>query len=324
MKSLALKVNLNEMEKMLRFLKDSNLLINNLRIIKNDGKAFIPVSECPEGYECEYMEFQEIKKIKSYQDLLSLPENLKRILPRSYDRIGDIIVLKLRDELYPYKREIGEALLKFHKGCKTVAIDKGVMGEFRIRDLEVIAGDGLETIHVENGVKIYVDLSKAYFSPRLGGERLRVLRKVGDNEIILDMFAGVGPFSLLLAKFRKVTVYSIDKNIYAIELLKKSMEINHLKNIVPITGDVIDVVPKLGNFDRIIMNFPTKSLDYLDLALSSIKKNGFIHLYTLQENIENTINGIILKNRSIRIHEYGIVHGYSPKENIYYIDIQVV
>ncbi len=324
MKALALKVNLNEMEKMLRILKESGLLINNLRIIKNDGKAFIPVSECPEGYECEYMEFQEIKKIKSYQDLLSLPENLKRILPRSYDRIGDIIVLKLRDELYPYKREIGEALLKFHKGCKMVAIDKGVMGEFRIRDLEVIAGDGLETIHVENGVKIYVDLSKAYFSPRLGGERLRVLRKVGDNEKILDMFAGVGPFSLLLAKFRKVTVYSIDKNIYAIELLKKSMELNHLKNIVPIAGDVIDVVPKLGNFDRIIMNFPTKSLEYLDLALSSIKKNGFIHLYTLQENIEDTINGIILKNRSIRIQEYGIVHGYSPKENIYYIDIQVV
>ncbi len=324
MKALALKVNLKEIENILKFLKESDLLIQKLKIIKNDCYAFIPVNECPQGYECEYMEFQEIKKIRNYYDLLSIPENLKNILPRSYDRIGDIILLKLNDDLNPYKNDIGEALLKFHKSCKTVAMDKGVKGEFRIRDLEVIAGDGLETIHMENGVKIYVDLSKAYFSPRLGGERLRVFKKINDNEIILDMFAGVGPFSLLIAKFKKVVVYSIDKNSDAIELLKRSMEINHLNNIVPIAGDVRDVVPKLGNFDRIIMNFPTKSLDYIDLAFGSIKRNGFIHLYTLQENIEKTIDEIILKNKSIRIDEYGIVHGYSPKENIYYIDIQVV
>ncbi len=324
MKSIALKINLQSIQNTLKFLKESGLLNPDLKIIKMENIAYIPVKECPEGYDCIVMNFEEFRKIKNYYDLASIPHELKSLLPKSYDRIGDIIVLKMKDELYQYRKEIGEALLKFHKGCKTVALDRGVKGEYRIRNLEIIAGDGLETVHVENGVKIYVDLSRAYFSPRLGGERMRVLKKVKNGEKILDMFAGVGPFSLLIGKFRNVIVYSIDKNGDAIEFLKKSMKLNHLNNIIPIVGDVTDVLPKLGYFDRIIMNFPTKSIEYLDLVFGNIKKNGIIHLYTLQENIEKAIDEIISKNYSMKIEENGVVHGYSPKENIYYIDIQIV
>lgn len=116
---------------------------------------------------------------KSVKEFLQgrVPPDALRSLPKSYDIVGDIIVIeRLMPEADPYRKEIAEALLRLHKSVKTVLIKTGkVDGPYRIPVLELLAGeDKRETIHSEYGIRLKVDLSKAYFSPRLGFERNRV------------------------------------------------------------------------------------------------------------------------------------------------------
>ena len=120
----------------------------------------------------------------------------------SFDTIGDIIIIKISDALRQKKRLIGQTILEYLKPVKVVLMQKGpVDGEFRTRDLEHLAGENrTTTIYKEQGCSFLVDVTKAYFSPRLSTERLRIANLVKPNERVLNMFAGVGAFSMVLAK----------------------------------------------------------------------------------------------------------------------------
>ncbi|MDP8011325.1 MAG: class I SAM-dependent methyltransferase [Thermoplasmata archaeon] len=318
--SKAIKVELRYLNENLNFLKEKGILNRNLKIRKDGNIAYIPVLNEIEGIETLEMDFETIEKIKSYREFLNLSKEIIDELPKSYDIIGDIIIIKLKNDFLKYSNEIGEALLKFHKNMKTVALDLGVQGELRIRNLKVIAGDGLDTIHKENGIRIFVNPGESYFSPRLASERMRVLNKVKDGETIIDMFCGVGPFSILIGKNRNVKIYAIDKNEKAIGYLKKSIEINKINNVFPIAGDVKEKIDELPLADRIIMDLPLYSMNFLDLALKKSKKGGIIHIYVITENEDEILEQFKTK---FNIMEKGIVHGYSPKENLFYFDLQV-
>ncbi len=318
--SKAIKVELRYLNETLNFLKEKGILNRNLKIRKDGNIAYIPVLNEIEGMETLEMDFETIEKIKSYREFLNLSKEIIDELPKSYDIIGDIIIIKLKNDFLKYSNEIGEALLKFHKNMKTVALDLGVQGELRIRNLKVIAGDGLDTIHKENGIRIFVNPGESYFSPRLASERMRVLNKVKDGETIIDMFCGVGPFSILIGKNRNVKIYAIDKNEKAIGYLKKSIEINKINNVFPIAGDVKEKIDELPLADRIIMDLPFYSMNFLDLALKKSKKGGIIHIYVITENEDEILEQFKTK---FNIMEKGIVHGYSPKENLFYFDLQV-
>jgi tRNA (guanine37-N1)-methyltransferase len=186
--------------------------------------------------------------------------------------------------LTPYKREIGDALLRLNPSAKTVLLKTGkVEGAYRVPQLEVIAGEGkFETIHMEYGVRLRVDLSKAYFSPRLGFERYRVSASVSEGETVVDMFAGVGPFSILIASKTKAKVFAIDINPYAVRQLQENIKINRLQgDVFPLCDDVRKAVRSMGGIaDHVIMNLPGTSLEFLDAAAEMLKKEGgIIHIY---------------------------------------------
>ncbi len=318
--SKAIKIDLKNFNQTLNLLKQKGILNTGLKIIKSGRFAFIPVIDIINGYEIYEINFEEYKKVKDYKDLIDIPENMKKLLPTSYDRIGEVILIKLPEELYPYAEIIGNALLKFHKNMKTVAIDLGVKGELRVRQLRVISGNGLFTIHKENGIRIAVNPADVYFSPRLSGERKRVMEKVFNGEIIIDMFCGAGPFSVLIGKSKNVDIYAIDKNPNAIEYLKMSIKLNRINNIKPLLGDVMDVMERLPFADRIIMDLPFYSFNFIDFALRRSKKGTIIHLYTITDECSSMLKS--LENRFF-ILEHGVVHGYSPKENMYFFDLEV-
>jgi len=246
-------------------------------------KRNLPRSEI---LQCEFQKRE--KPSPKLVDLLgdNLPPSLLASLPHAIDFVGDIAVVEVPPELEAYKAVVGKTILTAHKRLNTVlAKSSAVGGEYRTREFETIAGvNKTKTVHREHGCVFHVDLARAYFSPRLSYEHSRVASLVVEGETVLDMFAGVGPFSVLIArKYENVRVYAVDKNPEAIQLLKKNMAVNRVAaKITPILGDARQVVADRlkGSSNRVIMNLPEKAIEYVDAACRAIKREGgIIHYY---------------------------------------------
>ncbi|HET6516817.1 MAG TPA: class I SAM-dependent methyltransferase family protein [Nitrosopumilaceae archaeon] len=203
----------------------------------------------------------------------------------AFDQIGDIIVIRIPDALLSKKKVIGETLLKQVSTARSVFYQSSdVSGDFRTRTLELLAGeDKTETEYKEFGCRFLVDVEKAFFSPRLSTERERIADIVRDGETIINMFGGVGMFSILAAKNKKCTVYSIDINPIASKLCEKNISINKLAgNVISLNGNAAQIVNEClrEKGDRTLMLLPEKSDEFLESAILATKNGGTIHYYS--------------------------------------------
>lgn len=215
-------------------------------------------------------------------------EELKRI--RAFDIVGDIAVVKLPEELEPKKHLIGQAIMQVHRNVRAVLRQVGpVSGEFRTRELEVIAGEPrTETLHCESRCSFKTDLARAYFSPRLAYERMRIAKLVGPGEVVTNLFAGVGCYSIVIAKHSQAArIYSIDKNPAAIEYMHENVRMNKVGDrVVPILGDAREVVEQslAGAADRVLMPLPELGREFFGVALRALKpEGGVVHFYDFGE-----------------------------------------
>jgi len=203
----------------------------------------------------------------------------------AFDQIGNIIVIRIPDSLLSKKKIIGETLLKQVKTAKSVFYQSSnVGGDFRTRSLELLAGDNkTETEYKEYGCIFLVDVENAFFSPRLSTERERISNLVQDGEIVINMFGGVGMFSIMAAKNKKCSVYNIDINPIASKLCEKNISLNKLAgNVISINGNAGQIVKEQleNKGDRTLMLLPERSDEFLDAAISATKNNGIIHYYS--------------------------------------------
>jgi tRNA (guanine37-N1)-methyltransferase len=307
------------------------ILANKLKIVnreleiqRNKDFIYIPLIYQPQENELQKFEervpdcevstyvFPERKKqVTTFVELLEdkLPPHLLINLPHAMDFVGDIAIIEIPQELNTYKNVIGEAVLKSHKNMRTVLAKAGpVSGTFRLREFHIIAGEPkTETIHKEYGCQYYVDLAEAYFSPRLSHEHNRVASLVKEDETVVDLFAGVGPFSILIAKTHEnVKVYAIDVNPQAVEFLKKNVRLNRGEGKVhSILGDAKQIVKQRlpGVADRVIMNLPEKAIEFADVACEAIKPTGgIVHFYSFVgasntlENVKTRFIGAVEKS----------------------------
>ena len=220
---------------------------------------------------------------KALENILS-DEDIKELVS-AFDQIGDIIIVRIPDSLISKKKIIGKALLEQVKTAKTVFHQSSpVEGDFRTRNLELIVGDEkTETEYKENGCRFIVDVEKAFFSPRLSTERERISNLVNDNDVIINMFGGVGMFSLLAARKKSCTVYNIDINPVASRLCEENIKLNKLKgSVISLNGDASEIIKKQlqDKADHVLMLLPERSDEFLNTAISSLKKNGVIHYYS--------------------------------------------
>ncbi|MGQ9565176.1 MAG: class I SAM-dependent methyltransferase [Candidatus Bathyarchaeales archaeon] len=288
-------------EKTVALLKQLNLFNRELKIEQKNNSLYIPLSRKPTVNELKKLrktlETVEVavhdfnaKKLqpKTFVDLLEkeMPPHLSSSLPRAVDFVGDIAIIEVHTELSEYKKKIGQAIMATNKRVRTVlAKTSPIKGVHRTREFEPIAGEAkTATVHKENGCVFYVDLFKAYFSPRLSNEHARIANMVNEGEIVIDMFSGVGPFAIQIAKQHKnVHVYAVDVNPEAIELLNRNIAANRVADkVTAILGDVRQVVHDRlnGNADRVLMNLPEKAIEYVDAACRAIKPTGgIIHYY---------------------------------------------
>ena len=220
---------------------------------------------------------------KALENVLTIKESDELI--SAFDQIGDIIIVRIPDSLLSKKKIIGEALLNEVKIVRSVFYQASdVEGDFRTRNLEVIAGENnTETEYKEFGCKFIVDVEKAFFSPRLSTERERIANLIQDGEIMTNMFAGVGMFSIMAAKKKKCTVYSLDINPVASKLCEKNIELNKLAGkVISINGDSTEIIKEklVNQSDRTLMLLPERSDEFLDDAISTTKNGGIIHYYS--------------------------------------------
>lgn len=186
--------------------------------------------------------------------------------------IGDIIILKREEDL-----QFAEELIDRFKWCKSVVLYKGVHGKFRVPSVELIIGEGTETVVKENGCFFKLDLSKVMFCPGNLGERMRMSR-LGSNEFVVDMFAGIGYFSIPMAVHsRPRKIVAIEANPDAYEFLVENIKLNRVEHIVePVLGDCADRTPK--GADRIIMGY-LDAFPYLKTAVEALRVGGILHYH---------------------------------------------
>ena len=346
-------------------LKSEKFIDKSKKVISEGQFVFFPLIENKKQIEklTKYIEpnisFEIIHResynsldnsIKTIEEILKneLPPKIFKLIPKSYDIIGHIAIVEFdRFKNISYKEAIGskkkfaKALLNANKSVKSIYEKKSkIKGRFRLRNLKLLTGkDQPHTIYKENNCIFNIDVNKTYFSPRLAYERKRLANcDIKDYELIIDMFAGVGPYSIQIAKVHDVEVYSFDINPIAYKYLKKNILLNKLKGKVNAFNinakNLLKSTNTLGNelkhkANRIIMNLPQKALKFIDVACFLMNlSGGILHNYQIVNN-QNSIE-LAIKNLRLaleksfwtieKIVDYRIVRPFSPRLDFVVVD----
>ncbi len=320
MDSFFIEVPKHSGERLRRYLNERSLLNRNVILRARDTTLQIPIVRELEVSEAEALSeiagcklqlgrgaFDEATKKRTIEEVLGFPP--------SFEVIGDVAVMLPPEEL-PAK-EVANAILTVHKAIKTVVIPKTpVSGDYRVRSFEWIAGQPIHEVYLrEHGSIFKLDIEKVYFSPRLATERARVASGVKRDACVVDMFAGVGPFTIPVAK-RAHKVYAVDINPDAIRYLKENLSLNHIENVEVREGDVRDLSSDLHHLaDRVIMNLPLQAFEFLDVAEKIVKRGGVIHYYDIRKE-DDLFDGLVEKIKDItgdvEVIERRVVRSYAP------------
>ncbi len=313
-----------------RRLRDVGLLRTDRRVLHEGEYLTFPISEVgtiPTSWgEVVAREFDPVPAAgpKEYRELLGWTPERAADLPRSFDIVGDIVLVRLPPSLEERRAEVGEALLRFVPGSRIVGLDRGVKGPARRRELERIAGTGgWATRHRENGLEIDVDLERAYFSPRLAHEHERVAAEVAAGEQVDDLCCGVGPFSLAVARDgRAARVTAVDANPAAIELLRSTLARASYSGRVEAHAEALETfLPRAPPCDRAILNLPLEGIKYLPSVATIVRPPGRLHYYELVPRTEFERRGSEVVRSLGRagtweLVERHVVHPYSPRSDL--------
>lgn len=325
---LFLKVPRTHGEKTRCELIQKGIFVGGYPILSEGEHILIPVSGPYGGFEVVEREAEKRpihhEKLKDALASILSPTELESLIG-SFDIIGDIAIIEIPDALESRDREIGEALLSVHKNLKTVLKKLSAMeGEFRVRRVKCIAGeDRTTTLYRESGVVMELDVAKVYFSVRLAHERTRIAGLVKGGERILALFAGVGPFPLVIAKTHKdAEIVAIELNPDAVAFMERNIARAKAKNVKAVLGDARSEVLTnyLGWADRITMPLPKGAHDFLDVAYAGAKDGGMVHFYTFASMADPFPEAVakaegVAKKCGVKIEvaSQRIVRPYSPQ-----------
>jgi tRNA (guanine37-N1)-methyltransferase len=278
-----------------------------------EEKLMIEISD----YELVEMEFEP-------EPTITTPESILGYQP-SFEIVGDIAIVEQEDA-----GKVAEALMSSCKTLRSVITPiSDVEGEFRTRRFRHVAGEERTvTVHREHGLRYRVDLEGAYFTPRLGTERLRIAKQVVPGDFVLDMFAGVGPFALLLAR-RGARVVAIDKNPVAVKYLRDNAILNGI-DLEILEGDAIDLARNYENTaDHVIMNLPHTAHHFLIPAIQAAKNGGVVHYYAMSQDDDLYKDLKLIEAAAFQLQVKidalykGVVRSYAPHRYNVVMDLRI-
>jgi len=273
--------------------------------------------------------FNQIKQSLSEE----IPLESIKYLPDKWEKIGDVLTIKLDRNLEKYQEKVGETYAEILQ-CKTVLKDVGgISGIFREPKVEIIYGStDTETLHIENSIKFKLDPQKIMFSSGNMDERLRMAKISNKNETVVDLFAGVGYFTLPMAVFsRPKRIFACEVNPVAYNYLCKNIVLNHVPSIVqPLFGDNRTTAPK-NVADRVIMGYIGDTHRFLPIAIECLKDFiGTIHYHDVFQN--ETIPNKPMKDaqkiiesydRKAKLLTYSCIKSYAPGLTHAVLDIRL-
>lgn len=283
-------------------LLDRNLIDEKKKIQRSEEIILIPLKSdaIPESLKRKYqIKFEELDErlrglredpyelIKKELFKEGLSENLIDDLPAKWEMLGDVLILRLTSQLLPDERKIASAYAKILGARAVLNAEGSILGTERVPVMRTIFGTETETVHKENGVRYCFDAAKIMFSPGNIDERIRMAAIDCDDEIVLDMFAGIGYFSLPMAIHGNPRrIFSCEIRKFSFDYLVTNIELNEVEDmIVPILGDNRDVNLE-DKVNRIIMGYLKETSLFLPKALSCLKSGGIIHYH---ENCPNEL-----------------------------------
>lgn len=262
-------------------------------------------------------------------------------MSKSFDIIGSkekaVAIVEISEDEKDREGEIAEDIIKKHKSVKSVLKkESGREGDYRTRRYELIAGDkNTEVLHKEHGYALKLDPQKVYFSPREGTERQKIAAQVKPKEVVMVMFAGVGPFAVSIAKKQPEVekIIATEINPDAVDYMKHNIRVNKLSHkIVPVLGDVRKACEKwYGKCNRVVMPLPLGAESFLGIAIKCLRWKGFIHFYNWGKEPDPFSNAIDLVDKNLKkankkyeIIGKRVVLPYAPRKYKVCVDVKIM
>ncbi|MCL1979073.1 MAG: class I SAM-dependent methyltransferase family protein [Methanomassiliicoccaceae archaeon] len=319
------------------YLMELGLIDRSAKISKAGDRRLLPITPGREGemaamgYELAegpaYTVERRRPQERLAEELSELPDEIVAVLPMRWEFAGDVVILKMEEGCLPYKKRIGEAYAKI-LGAKTVCADlNGIAGEFRRPSTEVIYGIDTESVRLENGIFYEFDVSRIMFASGNVDERQRMKEQDCEGETVVDMFAGIGYFTLPIAKFTGARkVFACEKNPDSYKYLVRNIVRNEVsERTVPILGDNRNI-PGKRFADRVIMGYVQTTSAFLPKALDIVKRGGMIHYHDtfyVKEH-KQRIEGIFASTgRDFEIEGIKEVKSFAPSVSHYVADVRI-
>ena len=262
-----------------------------------------------------------------------IPKEIINKLPDKWEKIGDVLTIVIPSDLHEYENIIGKKYAEV-LNCKTVLKDVGgIIGEFRVPNVEIIYGlKNSETVHKENKVRYKLDPQKIMFSSGNMAERIRMANISNKNEIVVDLFAGIGYFTLPIAVYSKPEkIFACEKNKIAYDYLNENIVLNNVSSIVePRMGDNKNIAPK-NIANRILMGYLNETEKFITIAIDCLKNHtGIIHYHNIFSDKTDPKKSIRIveieaKKKGCKADVLGIFHikSYAPGISHYVFDIKI-
>ncbi|MGB1696865.1 MAG: class I SAM-dependent methyltransferase [Thermoplasmatota archaeon] len=312
-----------EAESLRRALQAEGALRRDLDPSRTPDGVWFPVQVSDETWEFTERDVRP----KSFMDMVDLNEAEQALASRAFEQLGDMAILKIPPGLEHKKTELGDALRSF-LGARAVFHDHGVKGTFRTRDLERISGTGnAETIVAENGFQLKVDVTRAYFSPRLADERARLVALLSPGDSVIDLFGGAGPFAVQAAR-AGAAVVCVDLNPDAIALAQENAARAKV-SLECICGDAREVGPTLEPAKHVVMNLPHLAKEFLGVGAQCTAPGGTLHHHEIlpDNDLATRCAELVAElgaiGRVATVAHTRHVRNYSPTESHYAIDLEL-
>lgn len=330
---LGLKVSYDQAEKVKQYLLERDLFEKDYLVDRQADGIIFPVKRefsAPWDFDVDFVPLTTGRwhVTGNLRDVLEghLTQEENEALRVSYDIVGSIAIIEIPPALEPKQKLVGEKLMEINGSVKTVLKKASAHeGEFRTQQMECIAGEDVrETIVVENGVRLKVDVEDAYYSIRMATERKRILEMIRAGENILCLFSGVAPYPVVFSKHSPAAaIMGVEINPKAHELAQENVAKNRCMNVHLVLGDAHDVLRKLSeedeSYDRITMPLPHTADEFLDDVLRVCKRGAVIHFYCFapEGSFENEVKKLrqIIERAGYSLGSYHVekVGQYAPR-----------